>query len=101
MWPQLGSPLGFLLANGLFLILIGWLGHSKANPDPGGPFLIWGWRIPFLLSAVMVAIGIYVRLRLTETPVFARARERGERVPTPLIAVFRTSWRELIIGTFV
>ena len=101
MWPQLGAPFGFLLANLLFLTLIGWLGHSKVNPDPGGPFLTWGWRIPFLLSAVMVAIGLYVRLRLTETPVFARALERGERVRTPLTAVFRNSWRELIIGTFV
>ena len=101
MWPQLGAPFGFLLANGLFLILISWLGHSTAEADLAGPFLSWGWRIPFLLSAVMVAIGLYVRLRLTETPVFARALERGERVRTPLTAVFRTSWRELIIGTFV
>jgi metabolite-proton symporter len=101
MWPQLGAPFGFLLANGLFLILIGWLGHGNAKPDLAGPFLTWGWRIPFLLSAVMVAIGIYVRLRLTETPVFARALERGERVRTPLTAVFHASRRELVIGTFV
>jgi metabolite-proton symporter len=101
MWPQLGAPFGFLLANGLFLILIGWLGHGNASPDLAGPFLTWGWRIPFLLSAVMVAIGIYVRLRLTETPVFARALKRGERVRTPVTAVFLASWRELVIGTFV
>jgi len=101
MWPQLGAPFGFLLANGLFLILISWLVHSNTNPDLEGPFLTWGWRIPFLLSAVMVALGLYVRLRLTETPVFARALGRGERVQTPLTEVFRTSWRELIIGTFV
>jgi metabolite-proton symporter len=101
MWPQLGAPFGFLLANGLFLILISWLVHSNTKPDLEGPFLTWGWRIPFLLSAVMVAIGLYVRLRLTETPVFARAVRRGERVQTPLTEVFRTSWRELIIGTFV
>lgn len=101
MWPQLGAPLGFLIANGVFLILISWLGHSNASPDLGGAFLSWGWRIPFLLSAVMVAIGLYVRLKLTETPVFARAVERGERVKTPLAEVFRGSWRQLIIGTFV
>jgi metabolite-proton symporter len=101
MWPQLGAPFGFLLANGLFLILIAWLVHSNTKPDLEGPFLTWGWRIPFLLSAVMVAVGLYVRLRLTETPVFARAVGRGERVRTPLTEVFRTSWRELIIGTFV
>ena len=101
MWPQLGAPLGFLLANGLFLTMIIWLGHSAAQPDLAGPFLSWGWRIPFLLSAVMVIIGLYVRLRLTETPVFVRAVEQGERVKSPLAEVFRSSWRQLIIGTFV
>jgi metabolite-proton symporter len=101
MWPQLGAPLGFLLANGLFLTMIIWLGHSAAQPDLAGPFLSWGWRIPFLLSAVMVIIGLYVRLRLTETPVFVRAVEQGERVKSPLAEVFRGSWRQLIIGTFV
>ena len=101
MWPQLGAPFGFLLANGLFLALIIWLGNGSAKPDPHGPFMTWGWRIPFLLSAVMVAVGLYVRLRLTETPVFRRALERGERVKTPLAELFRTSWRQLIIGTFV
>src|ERR1700739_4126039 len=101
MCPQLGAPFGFLLANGLFLILISWLIHSSTKPDLEGPFLTWGWRIPFLLSAVMVAVGLYVRLRLTETPVFTRALGRGERVRTPLTEVFRTSWRDLIIGTFV
>jgi MFS family permease len=50
---------------------------------------------------VMVAVGLYVRMRLTETPVFRRALERGERVKTPLAELFRTSWRQLIIGTFV
>ena len=101
MWPQLGAPLGFLLANGLFLLMILWLGHSAAQPDLAGPFLAWGWRIPFLLSAVMVIVGLYVRLRLAETPVFVRAVERGERVKSPLAEVFRGSWRQLIIGTFV
>jgi metabolite-proton symporter len=101
MWPQLGAPFGFLLAIGVFLVLVLWLGFNTASPDLDGPFLTWGWRIPFLLSAVMVAIGLYVRLRLTETPVFARAIERGERVKAPLAEVFRNQWRQLIIGTFV
>ncbi|KKF03403.1 MFS transporter [Mycolicibacterium obuense] len=101
MWPQLGAPFGFLLANGVFLILVLWLGFNTASPDLDGAFLTWGWRIPFLLSAVMVAIGLYVRLRLTETPVFARAIARGERVRAPLAEVFRNHWRQLIIGTFV
>lgn len=101
MWPQLGAPLGFLLANGLFLVLIFWLGHRTAEPDLDGAFMTWGWRIPFLLSAVMVAIGLYVRLRIMETPVFSRAVARGEKVKSPLAQVFRSSWRQLIIGTFV
>lgn len=101
MWPQLGAPLGFLLANSLFVALIIWLGHSNVKPDIDGAFLTWGWRVPFLLSAIMVAIGLYVRLRIIETPVFTRAVERGEKVKAPLAEVFRTSWRQLIIGTFV
>jgi metabolite-proton symporter len=101
MWPQLGAPIGFLLANGAFLALLTWLRHSNADPDLDGAFLTWGWRVPFLFSAVMVGIGLYVRLRLTETPVFARAVERGERVKTPVAQVFRTSWPQLLIGTFV
>lgn len=101
MWPQLGAPIGFLLANGAFVLLLLWIGHSNVTPDLDGPFLTWGWRIPFLLSAVMVAIGLYVRLRLIETPVFTRAMARGEKVKVPLAELFRTSWRPLIIGTFV
>ena len=101
MWPQLGAPFGFLLANGVFLGLLLWLGHSNAKPDLDGAFLTWGWRIPFLVSAVMVAIGLYVRLKLTETPVFARALERGEKVKTPVAQVFRKHWRQLLLGTFV
>ena len=101
MWPQLGAPLGFLLANGAFLVLLVWLRHSNTDPDLDGAFLTWGWRLPFLFSAVMVVIGLYVRLRLAETPVFARAVERGERVRTPVAQVFRSSWRQLVTGTFV
>lgn len=99
IWPQLGAPLGFLLATALFLILLRWL--EPAGSDGYGPFLAWGWRIPFLLSAVMVGIGLYVRLRLTETPVFAQAIESGQRVGAPIAEVIRGSWRQLIIGTLV
>lgn len=92
MWPQLGAPMGFLLATTTFVILVSWLDDA---------FLAWGWRIPFLFSIVMVGVGLYVRLRLTETPVFARAIEAGERVSAPVVEVFRSSWRQLVIGTFV
>ncbi len=98
MWPQLGAPLGFLLATAMFLILLNWPGQH-VGPDGDGMFLRWGWRIPFLLSVVMVGIGLYVRLRLTETPVFAQAIK--QRVSAPIASVFRGSWRQLIIGTLV
>lgn len=101
MWPQLGAPIGFLLANGLFLILTLAFDHDSTNPEMGGPFLTWVWRLPFLLSLVMVAVGLYVRLRLQETPVFQRAVDNDERVKAPLGEVFRKNWRELILGTFI
>lgn len=99
MWPQLGAPLGFLAANGLFLILVTFLGHT--NGEIEGAFMTWGWRIPFLLSAVMVIVGLYVRFRLEETPVFKKAVESGKKAKMPLTEVFRTSWRPLILGTFI
>ncbi|MEW1982539.1 MFS transporter [Citricoccus sp. NPDC079358] len=101
MWPQLGAPIGFLLANGLFLILTLSFNHDSTNPDMEGPFLTWVWRLPFLLSLVMVAVGLYVRMRLQETPVFQRAVDNDERVKAPLSEVFRKNWRELILGTFI
>ena len=101
MWPQLGAPLGFFLANGAFFVLTLRLKHSTSQPELNGAFNSWGWRIPFLLSAVMVAVGLYVRLRLAETPVFTRALARGERVRAPLAEVMRNNWRPLILGTFV
>lgn len=98
IWPQLGAPLGYLLATAIFLVLFTWL---PAGADGAGPFLTWGWRIPFLLSAVMVVVGLYVRLRLTETPVFARAVAAGAPVNAPIAALLRGSWRQLVIGTLV
>ncbi|MBI9000406.1 MHS family MFS transporter [Corynebacterium sp. CCM 9185] len=99
MWPQLGAPFGFLAANGLFLILVSTLGHT--NGDTTGAFMTWGWRIPFLLSAVMVVIGLYVRFKLEETPVFTRAVQSGKKVNAPVAEVFRTSFRPLVLGTFI
>ncbi|PJJ71153.1 metabolite-proton symporter [Diaminobutyricimonas aerilata] len=91
--PQLGAPIGFILANGLFLIL------SLTLPQDA--FLTWAWRIPFLLSAVLVIVGLYVRLKLVEATVFQRAKERGEVAKLPLADVVRTAWRPLILGTFI
>lgn len=99
IWPQLGAPLGFLASTSMFLVLLRCL--EPAGRDGDDPFLSWGWRIPFLLSAVMVAVGLYVRLRLTETPVFAKAIAGGQRVNTPISELMRGSWPQLIIGTLV
>ncbi|GAA1092950.1 MFS transporter [Tsukamurella spumae] len=101
MWPQLGAPFGFFLANGVFLILMEALDFDSKNPTTSHAFMTWGWRVPFLLSAVMVMVGLYVRLRISETPVFAKAVEEGKKVKAPIGEVFRTAWRPLIIGTFV
>lgn len=99
MWPQLGAPFGFILANGLFLILVLSLGHQAGQMD--GVFIEWAWRIPFLLSIVMVAVGLYVRFKLQETPVFAAAVNDGKKVKLPLGEVFVKAWRPLLLGTLV
>jgi metabolite-proton symporter len=101
MWPQLGAPLGFLLANAMFLLLLSALGLDGIGSNVDSPFYAWGWRIPFLLSSVMVAVGLYVRLKLTETPVFARSVQRGEPVRAPVAILFRDSWDRILIGVFV
>lgn len=88
-----------LLANGLFLILVHALNHTEGALD--GDFMVWGWRIPFLLSIVMVILGLYVRMKLEETPVFQHAVTHGKRVASPIKETFRTAWRPLILSTFI
>jgi metabolite-proton symporter len=92
-FPQLGAPIGFIIANGVFLLL-------SLNLDPEA-FQAWGWRVPFIASAVLVIIGLYVRLKLVETPAFTKVVERGEVAKLPLARVLKTSWRPLILGTFI
>ncbi|MFA7632191.1 MAG: MFS transporter [Thiohalomonadaceae bacterium] len=101
MWPQLGAPFGFILANGFFLLLTQWFDYNSATGQLDDSFLVWGWRLPLLLSIVMVSLGLYVRTRLAETPVFARAMERGEKLKAPLNTVFRKHPKELLLGTFI
>jgi len=93
MFPQLGAPIGFILSAGLFLIL------RESMTD--GDFLNFGWRIPFLISIVLVAVGLYVRLKITETPEFQRAIEKEERVSVPIAVIFRSHLRSLILGTII
>jgi MFS family permease len=101
MWPQLGAPFGFILANGFFLWLTTYFGYDSTRQDLTQSFLTWGWRIPFLASIAMVLVGLYVRLRLEETPVFSRAVARGERLQSPIFEVFRRNSKEILLGMFI
>ncbi|TFC92110.1 MULTISPECIES: MFS transporter [Cryobacterium] len=99
-FPQVGAPLGFIIANGLFLAIA--LALPSTDPTrPSDAFLEWAWRIPFLFSAVMVVVGLWVRLRLVESDAFTKvvATKRVEKLP--LAAVFTSHWRQLILGTFI
>jgi len=91
MFPQLGAPLGFFCSTGIFIGLTENLSDAE--------FLAWGWRIPFIASAALVAVGLWVRLTLTETPEFQRAIERQERVRVPILVVVRDHTRTLVLAT--
>jgi metabolite-proton symporter len=93
MFPQLGAPIGFFLSGGVFLVL------SKLLTDK--QFFTFGWRLPFLSSAVLVFLGLYVRMTITETPVFQQSKQRGEQVRLPALAVFRHHIRALVAGTLL
>jgi len=93
MFPQLGAPIGFFLSGGVFLLLSRWLTDKQ--------FFAFGWRLPFLASAALVFVGLYVRLTITETPVFREALNRGEQVKLPVFVVFREHTKALIAGIFV
>jgi metabolite-proton symporter len=98
-FPQLGAPLGFIIANGLFLTVAAVL-PSEDPSRPSQAFLDWGWRIPFLFSAVMVIVGLWIRLTLVESTAFSNAVSKGRVVKLPLGEVVRKNWRELVLGTF-
>jgi MFS family permease len=91
-FPQLGVPLGLITSNLAFLILAGVL--------PNEQFMAWGWRIGFLISALLVVVGLYVRLKVTESPEFAAVRETA---PTrlPIVSVVRDHWRQVLCGTAI
>jgi len=93
MFPQLGAPIGFFFSGGIFLVL------SRLLTDK--QFFAFGWRLPFLASAVLVLLGLYVRLTITETPVFAAARERDEQHAVPMATVLQRNLREVIAATAV
>jgi metabolite-proton symporter len=91
-WPQMGVPLGLLLSTLLVQVM---------SATTGPAFGTWGWRVPFLVSLLLVAVGLYVRLRVLESPEFAAVRERKEVVRRPFTEVLRTQWREVLLSAFV
>jgi metabolite-proton symporter len=92
MFPQLGAPIGFLASTSIFLVLTETLSDAQ--------FFAWGFRVPFLASSLLVFVGLYIRLKLTETPAFRRAIENAERVRLPLLSVVTQHGSKLFWGTF-
>ena len=90
MFPQLGAPIGFIISTSSFLLL----GRFFTEQD----FLQWAWRIPFLSSSLLVLVGLYVRLSLTETAAFRRAIDNHERVRAPILHVLRKHYLQLVLG---
>ncbi|UOR02129.1 MHS family MFS transporter [Leucobacter allii] len=99
-FPQLGAPIGFIIANMLFYVINIALVDPATPGQPSAAFLEWGWRIPFLFSAVMVIVGLWVRLKLVESQAFERAKQTGGVTRMPLAVAFRFHWKGLILGTF-
>jgi metabolite-proton symporter len=93
MFPQLGAPIGFFFSGSVFLLLSEWLTNDQ--------FFAYGWRIPFLASAALVLVGLYVRLTISETPVFREALIREERVKLPMKVVLRDHFGTVIRGILV
>lgn len=93
MFPQLGAPVGLFLSSGAFWLLL----HLMTQEQ----LLSWGWRIPFIASIILIAVGLWVRLSITETPAFQKAIDSQERVDVPVMELFRNHKRSLFLGTFV
>jgi MFS family permease len=90
-FPQLGAPIGFILANLLFIAMSTWLTAEQ--------FMAWGWRVPFLLSAILVGVGLYVRMKLIETPSFQKVIDTGAVVSVPLKTTFVKHGSRVFLGT--
>ena len=92
-FPELGAPIGFFLSNGTYFLL------ETFNDNDA--MLAWGWRVPFLLSSILVIVGLVVRVQMAETPIFRMAQEQKKVVKSPLTEVFKKSWKEVIQATFL
>ena len=92
-FPQLGAPLGLLLANGVFLLITTLFGQAAMTD--------WAWRIPFLSSFVLVAVGLYVRLKLTEAPIFIAALKKPKPKTLPMMEVIVTYFKPFFLGMLI
>ena len=91
-WPQMGVPLGLLLSTLMVQVM-----SATTGPD----FEVWGWRVPFLVSLLLVGVGLYVRLQVLESPEFAAVKERKAVSKLPVAEVLRTQWREVLLSAFI
>jgi len=91
-WPQVGVPIGLILGNGALLVF---------STLSGSGFLTWGWRVPFILSLVLLLIGLYIRLGITETPMFRSLVQQRRIEAQPVVEVVKRSWREIVLSMFV
>jgi MFS transporter, MHS family, shikimate and dehydroshikimate transport protein len=89
-WPQMGVPAGLLLSTGIFALVSSRLSEAE--------FLSWGWRVPFLLSVLLIGVGLFVRLKLLETPAFTRLEAEQKTERAPLVRVLRDHPREVLVG---
>ncbi|GAA4373603.1 MFS transporter [Paeniglutamicibacter cryotolerans] len=92
-FPQLGAPIGFIVANLLFVVL-----QTTLTEDQ---FMDWGWRLPFLLSAVLVVVGLYVRLKLVESNSFQKVLDQKKVAKSPFKDTMKYHWRPVLAGTFI
>jgi MFS family permease len=92
-WPQAGVPLGLLASTGAFA-LVRWL-----VPEPA--FSAWGWRLPFLFSGVLIAVGLLIRLRILETPLFRQLQAANQVAPAPVTETLRRHWRKVLLAAGV
>lgn len=92
MFPQLGAPIGLLLSGGTFLLLT----DNMSSAD----FMDYGWRIPFIASSLLVIVGFYIRLKITETPAFENSKEEQKEVKVPFLTLIKSYKNQLIFGTF-
>ena len=88
-WPQMGVPAGLVLGTGVF---------AAVSAISGDAFEVWGWRVPFLLSVVLIGVGLFIRLSIYESPAFSRVRESGTEARMPIVDVLRTYPKNVILG---